>query len=572
MTMSRTDAVHEASTAKWPTLIVGIKHLRSEMLHLLGFSFMMNLLVLAVPVFMIQVFDRVLTSHSIETLTLLAIGTITALIIMMILDIIRGRIIVRVAGTLEQKLSTDMSRDRHINGFADVAKLRNFLNGPALITCLDMPWVPLFIALIFIIHPTLGWIALCGAAMMLCLAYLSERLTRSNVIASRRADDTLGNFTQHFSKHTKMQRSNRSLSGFANTWHSTLEQAAATRIALLDRLQTSAAIGRFLRLVLQISLISGAAVLVTTGQLTAGGMIAASVIAARALGPIERTQEAWRALVNARAQFTRLAQIHIQPPQSHDAFPICETASLESEGLAYIPKNASRPLFSNISFKLSGGEMLGISGVSNSGKSTLARLLAGLIHPTQGRIRYDNQDVFGSDHNINRPDIAYLSQTSALLPGTIGQNIASFADIPLDQIHKAAQLAGVDDAILEMPAGYETEIYPGTTYLSAGITQRILLARIYCQNARLLVLDEPYTHLDNTGVSSLMTALTELRNKGCMVVVISQRPSLLAQCDQVMIIDDGQARFVEKRKKAELTVLEGISAPEPESRPMEAVQ
>lgn len=570
MTMSRTDAVHESTPAtKWPGLVAAFKHLRGELIHLLGFSFAMNLLVLAVPIFMIQVFDRVLTSHSMETLTLLALATVAALLVMAVLDVIRGRILVRSAGVLERSLSADLVANGHFNRYTDIAKLRNFLNGPALTTCLDMPWVPLFIGLIFIIHPALGWIALSGAAVMVMLAYFSERLTRSNVIASRHADDFLGNLTHQMNGHVQSQGCGKPLKGLSDTWQLKQYDAIAARTVLLDRLQTSAAIGRFLRLVLQIALISGAAVLVTTGQLTAGGMIAASVIAARALGPIERAQEAWRTIVDARAQLSRLAKILIPRPQPNDGFPVFKTPRLDVEGLAYIAPSGARPVFSNVSLQLEGGEMLGVSGSSDSGKSTLARLLVGFDHPTQGRIRFNKQDVSDIGHDSN---IAYLSQSATLLPGTIAQNIARFAEISLDQIHYAALLAGVDDAILDLPHGYETQINPNYTSLSAGIAQRIKLARVYCQQPSFLVLDEPYTHLDNAGVSSLLSALNQLRDQGCVIVVISQRPSLLAQCDKVMILQDGIARIVGKRKKAELTVFEGTSPENEETQPVEAAQ
>ncbi len=569
MTMSRTDAVHKATTStKWPGLVATFKTLRGELIHLFGFSFAMNLLVLAVPIFMIQVFDRVLTSHSMETLTLLVIGTVSALLVMAVLDVIRGRILVRSAGAMEQSLSADLVRHGHFNRYSDIANLRNFLNGPTLITCLDMPWVPLFIGLIFVIHPTLGWIALCGAVALVLLAYVSERLTRSDTIASRRADDLLGSFTHQVGNHAQNQSATKPSFGLSDTWRSKQDEAITARTILLDRLQTSAAIGRFLRLVLQIALIAGAAVMVTTGQLTAGGMIAASIIAARALSPIERTQEAWRTIIDARAQLSRLSTLNIPQSQPTNGFPISAVPCLDVEGVAYIAPGGARPVFSNVSFNIQGGEMLGISGSSNAGKSTFARLLTGLERPTQGRIRFDKQDIADADIS----NIAYLSQSNVLLPGTIAQNIAHFADVPLDQIHQAARLAGVDDAILDLADGYETQINSHHSDISAGIAQRIQLARIYCQHPRFLVLDEPYTHLDNAGVSSLLAALNDIKKQGCVIIVISQRPSLLAQCDKVMILQDGMARFVGKLRKAELTVLDNSPSQQIEAQPLEAAQ
>lgn len=568
--MSRTDAVDpEASAPKWAGLIHAVRGIRAELVHLLGFSFAMNLLVLSVPIFMIQVFDRVLTSQSMDTLVFLAIGTVAALSVMAMLDIIRGRILVRMGGAFEQSLGADLVENGHLSRYGDLARLRQFINGPAVTTCLDLPWVPLFIALIFVIHPTLGWIALCATIIMVCLALITEKMTRSTVIASRGADEALGAFTQNIKDH---QYANAIPSGLSQTWRSKLIQANDKRLTLIDRLHTSAAFGRYFRLVFQVGLISGAAVLVTSGQITAGGMIAASVIATRALGPIERAQEAWRALVDALAQLSRLSTIRIASAQPDLASHITGTTTIDVEGLAYMPSGDARPLFSGVSFNLKSGEMLGISGASNSGKSTLARLLTGHDRPTQGRARFNKMDVFSLLSSGAAPSISYLPQAATLLPGTIAQNIASFADIPLDRIQDAAKLAGVDDAILDFPNGYQTMIGKTDRALSAGISQRVLLARTYCGGADLLVLDEPYTHLDNEGVSALLSALAELRKAGHAVVVISQRPSLLAQCDQVIVLQDGHAHFVEKRKKAELKVLEGSSEREIQSEPMEAAQ
>lgn len=568
--MSRTDAVDpETGAPKWARLIHAVRGIRAELVHLLGFSFAMNLLVLSVPIFMIQVFDRVLTSQSMDTLVFLAIGTVAALSIMAMLDIIRGRILVRMGGAFEQSLGADLVEHGQLNRYGDLARLRQFINGPAVTTCLDIPWVPLFIALIFVIHPTLGWIALGGTIIMICLALITEKMTRSTVIASRGADEALGVFTQNIKDH---QYANAAPFGLSQTWQSKLDHAIDKRTSLIDRVHTSVAFGRFFRLVFQVGLISGAAVLVTSGQITAGGMIAASVIATRALGPIERAQEAWRALVDARAQLSRLSTIRIASDRSDMASPNTGTTTIDAEGLAYMPSGDARPLFSGVSFSLKGGEMLGISGASNSGKSTLARLLTGHERPTQGRVRLNKKDVFSLGPNGVTPLVSHLSQAATLLPGTIAQNIASFANIPLDQIHDAAKLAGVDDAILDLPHGYKTIIGKTERALSAGIAQRVLLARTYCDGADLLVLDEPYTHLDNAGVSALLSALNELRRAGHAVIVISQRPSLLAQCDQVMVLQNGHAHFVEKRKKAELKVLEGSSAREIETEPMEAAQ
>lgn len=564
---THTETCDRASVTKNSSpLHAAILDLKSEMVHLLAFSFAINLLVLAVPIFMIQVFDRVLTSNSMETLAVLAIGTVIALLVMACLDIIRGRILIRTAHRLERGLSEKLVCAGHADRCSSVAGLRGFIGGAGMTTLLDMPWAPMFIGLIFVIHPTLGWIALGGAATLLGLAFFSERFVRKNHITSISTDRELHQFTSQISGKEKYDNFHAASEGLIRSWLSGFDQASQARLHFAERVQTSATIGRFIRMGLQICLITGAAVLIANGQLTAGGMIAASIIAARALGPFERAQEAWRSITDARVQIHRLSQLDLSVKTSKAAFPDVDSPRLDVEGIAYIPKHHSRPLFANLSLSLSAGAMLGISGASGTGKSTLGGLLAGFCKPTQGRVRFNLRDTHLRSTLDNGPAICLVSQSSQLMSGTIAENISLFSDAPFEHISKAARLTGAEDAILDLPDGYETRVGPGSKSLSAGVTQRIFLAQAICQNPKLLILDEPYTHLDNAGVTSLLTAIAELRATGCIIVIISQRPSILARCDNVMILQDGHGRFVERRGKAALKLMAGSNrkiAPNP---------
>jgi len=540
----------------WPSLITALSNTKSHIGHLLAFSFAINLLVLAVPIFMIQIFDRVLVSHSFETLTVLAIGAIAALVVMSALDLVRGRILSRAALKLEDSLGQDLLAKQRQARLGDVAKLRQFIAGPMMITLLDAPWVPLFLLVIYLLHPTLGLIALAGVILLAFAAIVAEQWTRAPLVAARAAERKITELSQNLARDDGSAAVHGMELHLAKHWQQAQRATARQRLLLADRTHTASVFGRFARLALQVALMAAAAGLVITGQVTPGVMVAASVIAARAFGPVERAQELTRAFSDIRAALSRLLMTKVPHVPKVSGFPIGETPKLEVRKLAIYPEGHREPLFSNVSFEASGGEMIGITGASGTGKSVLSRLLVGLDTPTQGKVALDRQDIRQITMERARTDIAYLSQSPKLHTGTIADNISRFGDPQSPEVYNAARFAGAEDAILELPDGYLTMVGQDEPPLPQGLAQRILMARTFFDDPRLIVLDEPYTFLDNHGIERLLGTLTHFRSAGSIVIVVSQRPSVLAQCDRVLVLENNSGRLVTRNPAANLRLLE----------------
>lgn len=540
----------------WPSLITALSNTKSHVGHLLAFSFAINLLVLAVPIFMIQIFDRVLVSHSFETLTVLAIGAIAALVVMSALDLVRGRILSRAALKLEDSLGQDLLAKQRQARLGDVAKLRQFIAGPMMITILDAPWVPLFLIVIYMLHPTLGLIALAGVILLAFAALVAEQWTRGPLVAARAAEKKISELSRNLANDDGSAAVHGLELQLAKHWQKAQKATARQRLLLADRTHTASVIGRFARLALQISLMAAAAGLVITGQVTPGAMVAASVIAARAFGPVERAQELTRAFSDVRAALSRLLMTKVPVSPKVSGFPSSDEPKLEVRNLAIYLEGGREPLFSNVSFNAVGGEMIGITGASGSGKSMLSRLLVGLDTPAQGRVALDHHDMSRITMERARSDIAYLSQSPKLHTGTIADNISRFGDPQSPEIYSAARFAGVETAILNLPDGYLTKVGQDTPPLPQGLAQRILMARTFFDDPRLIVLDEPYTFLDNHGIERLLSTLTHFRSVGSIVIVVSQRPSVLAQCDRVLILENNSGRVVTRNPATKLRLLE----------------
>ncbi len=541
----------------WPAFVNALTATRGQIGHLLCFSFAINLLVLAVPVFMIQVFDRVLASHSFETLTVLAIGAVAALLVMSALDLVRGRILARAAMKLEDSVGEDLLAKHRQARLGDVARLRQFIAGPVMVTLLDAPWIPVFLCIVFLLHPTLGWIATLGAVMLGLLALGSERWMRGLVIETRDAEKKAARLAGTLADDDGSAAVFGLDAHLGRRWKKQQAKTARDRLRLADRTYTIGVMARFIRLAMQITLMASAAALVISSQITPGAMVAASVIAARALGPFERAQDAWRTLVEVRAILARLLKTEVKKPNPISGFPPLDIPVLEVKGVSMLKDGVREAVFSNVCFNARGGEMIGVTGPSGSGKTLLARLLVGLDTPAHGRVLLDHDDIRNITLDRARNDIAYLSQTPALLPGTIAENISRFSALDAPEIYAAARFVGAEDAILELPYGYMTEVGPGTPPLPQGLAQKILMARTIFADPRLIVLDEPYTFLDNAGIERLIGTLTHYRDSGSIIVAISQRPSVLAQCDRVIVFENGKARIVDRLKQQPLRLMEG---------------
>ena len=533
-----------------------------------AFSLALNLLMLVAPLYTLQVFDRVLTSRSTETLAYLTLLAIFAFVIFWGLDIARGRVMVNVGIWLERFSGSSALRaslasaldnkNASIGVLRDLSQVRSFLIGPAVFPILDAPWTPIFLAAIFLLHPMLGWVALCGAIVLLILGLANDMLTRSPLMLS-------GQFGTHAQDDVQAAVRNADVIHAMGMIPNVIARWAQATNLSLDK-QTSAtkisglisASSKSIRMVLQIGIMGLGAWLVLQNELTAGGMIAGSILTARALAPVEQATSLWRSAIVAMASYRRLKQslgTEQQPAQQVAMRP--PQGNLRVEGLSFAYPGQKEPVLRNISFELRAGQSLGLIGPTASGKSTLARLLVGNLKPRLGHARLDGVDLSTWSSDDRGQYIGYVPQDIELFNGTVVENIARLAAPDKELAYTAASIAGVHDDILRLPQGYDTRVGPGGMALSGGQRQKIGLARAAYGNPRLVVLDEPNSNLDLTGESALVQALEKLRERGSTVIIIAHRPSLLRNVDSILFLRNGTVHMMGPRDN----VIEAIRAP-----------
>ena len=514
------------------------------------FSLFINLLMLVTPLYMLQLFDRVLGSRSTDTLIILTIITILALLTMAGLMVLRGRILVWIGTWVDRRIGGSVlaagieqamvGREPSVQGLRDVSTVRTFLTGTGIFPLMDAPWTPIFIVIVFLLHPLLGWISLIGASILFALALVNELATRK--LLARSAGASIHSLQQ---AETAVNNADAILAmGMAPNLIHRWQQQNAETIALQARASNrSGAItsaSKFTRLLLQISMLGAGAWLVLQGEITPGVMIAGSILMARALAPVEQAIGTWRSATSARDAFKRVKNLLASLPASSATMPLPPPAgNISTEGLAYVHPGASDPVIRGITFELKAGEALGLIGPSASGKTTLARLLVGNLVPRAGHARLDGMDVAQWASVDRGQHVGYLPQDIELFGGTVRDNIARMSEGDTDQIIKAAKLAGVHELIMRLPKGYETEIGKGGATLSGGERQRIALARALYGDPKLIILDEPNASLDSEGEAALVDALRGLSENKVTMVVIAHRPSILRYMDKVLVLRDG---------------------------------
>jgi ATP-binding cassette subfamily C protein len=544
------------------------------------FSFCINLLYLGSPLYMLQVYDRVLASGSRYTLVMLTVALVLALAAMAALDAIRARVLVRCGVGFDARLSTRLmtaliDRGARSGGvrraelLRDLDQLRQLLAGPAVHALFDLPWLPIYVAILCLLHPVLGLIALAGALGLLALAALNELVTGRTL---RRANDAASRsygVTDAALRNAEVIQAMGMQAGLLARWRQDRDEMLFCQAVASDRNATVTALTKFTRLLLQSLILGAGAWLALDRAVTPGVIFAGSLLMGRALAPIEQLVGAWKLLVSARQSYRRVRELLIAEPDRAPAMALPPPhGRLSVERLVYAPPGSDRPLLKGIAFELAEGQGLGLIGPSASGKSTLARLLVGAWRPTLGHVRLDGADI----HEWSRADVGrhvgYLPQDIELFAGTVRDNIARFTDAAPAEIVAAARQAGIHEMILRLPAGYETEIGEGGAALSGGQRQRIALARALLGAPRLLVLDEPNANLDADGEQALARTLAELKAAGTTLVVIAHRPAVLATVDQILVLRDGAVEALGPRAEivARLTAL-AAAPPTPHPTP-----
>ncbi|MGE0253105.1 MAG: type I secretion system permease/ATPase [Alphaproteobacteria bacterium] len=516
-----------------------------------AFSLCINALMLASPIYMMQVYDRVIATGNIDTLVLLTLMVVASLAVLATLEGLRGRVMTRVANWLDRRLApvvlsgavAETIRSHGVpsaQGLRDLATVRGYIGGQGVFPLFDAPWVPVFLFVIFLVHPMLGWVSVAGAVALFALALANEFTTRRPLSQASGAASRALNQADAAVRNADVIAAMGMLPALVARWRDGAEKALVlqTRASDMGGIVTSAA--KFVRLLLQVAILGVGAYYVIAHEMTGGAMIAASIIMGRALAPVEQLIAAWRSFVGARTAYSRLAGlIERAPPLGGRMTLPAPEGRIEVDRVSFAPQGVREPILKQVSFALAPGEALGLIGPSAAGKTTLVRLLVGSLLPSAGHVRLDGADVAGWDLADRGRHIGYLPQMIELFAGSVRDNIARLGEAEDAAVVEAARLAGAHDLILGLPQGYDTPIGDGGVPISGGQRQRIGLARAVFGNPRLVVLDEPNSHLDAAGEQALVEAVVGLKKAGATIVLIAQRAGVMAQMDKILLLRAG---------------------------------
>lgn len=519
------------------------------------FSTVANLLVLVVPLYLLQVYDRVLPASSVETLVYLTIIAAVMLIVLAVVDVVRARYANRVAARLDRDAGTLLfltAMNGPRAGFGDVQPLRdlstarNFIASRNLLALFDLPFLPIFVGILYFIHPTLFVATLVGTLVMLAIAGLNQWAASGSSRAASEALVAAMNSAQAFARHFESVRALGMARNVTEIWGKRYVEAVRATDVVTGTNATYGSISRTLRMLLQIAILGIGAWLVLHNEITAGMIFASSLISARALQPLDQVIGSWQQITEAQRAYGRIRAAQRNAPyrlENRLELPEPE-GHLALEDVVYsLPDSdaGAPPLIKRVSFEARPGESVAIIGQSQAGKSTLARLIVGALTPRAGTVRLDGADIRNWDPDQLGDHVGYLSQDSEIFPGTIAQNISRFArDVSDADIVQAAQRAQVHQMVLRLKQGYMTPVGPSGARLSGGERQRIGLARAFFGNPRLVVLDEPNANLDAEGEAALERAIQEAKARGTTVLLITHRAQIAAKCDRILFLRDGQ--------------------------------
>ncbi|WP_353390527.1 type I secretion system permease/ATPase [Ruegeria sp. HU-ET01832] len=551
------------------TLQVSLRAILRNLAFVLVLTCATNILILAIPIYLFQISDRVLTSRSLDTLIMLTAIVAGAVIFQSAFDAVRRFMLMRTAVEVNARLGAPIlsaaahaslhGTGREYQTLGDLQQVRGFLVSGTLISFLDVPFAPLFILMIFLVHPQLGMIVIVTAVLLMVIALINQRMTAGPFAEANRAQSMANQHLDSMSRNSQIINALAMIPEAVRIWGRDTAQSLTWQVRAQDRNVIFAAISRAVRLLTQIAILGWGAFLALQGEITGGMVIAASIIAGRAFAPIEGSIEGWNGFLLTRGAYGRIKNLLSNSALQFEKLRLPRPEGrLDVERLLFVPGGTKRVVLNGISFALNPGETLAIIGNSGAGKTTLGKTLVGSILPTSGSVRLDLMDIRNWDPRQFGESIGYLPQDVQLFPGTIKDNIGRMREDATDeQIHDAAVLADVHNMIATLPQGYETVVAADGSPLSGGQKQRIALARAFFGNPRLVVLDEPNSNLDVAGDQALARAIAQAKENKITVVVITQKPTLLNVVDKIMLLTDGRVALFGQREQ----VLQQLNGP-----------
>jgi ATP-binding cassette subfamily C exporter for protease/lipase len=538
------------------------------------FSLASNLLYLALPIYTNLIYSRVLASQSASTLWVLTLGVGFVFVISSVIDGLRAQVLSRFGVLFDHQVASrtfaalfDAVLRRQggarAQAMRDLDTVRQTIGGPSVAVMFDVPWIPLFLILLYIVDPLIGIATTIGGVILLVLAIAQDRATRVPRTESSEAALQSYTFTEAALRNGEVVRALGMLPTLGRQWAQYRHVSVEAGSRATDKGNVYGGAIRLVRMLIQIAIIAIGAFLVIERSIPSGLLFANMILASRALAPVERIVGSWQGLFAAVEAYKRLDRVlaDYEPPVPTTQLPV-PTGRLTVENVSFAPAGAPSLVLLNLSFEIQPGEMIGIVGKSGAGKSTLARLMAGIWRPASGLVRLDGADVYTWDREDFGRHVAYQPQNTELFAGTVRSNICRFQIDAVDaDIVRAAQAAGAHELILRLPKGYETELGEGGSILSSGQRQRVGLARTLYGDPKVVVLDEPNANLDAEGEAALMEAVRSLKERGSTVVLISHKPGAFVHADRVMVLANGRIAKFGARDQVLAEIMRGPSAP-----------
>lgn len=537
------------------------------------FSFFINLLMLAPPFYMMQTYNRVLSSGSHTTLLMLTLILVFLLATMGVLEWVRQRMLVRTSSKLDSLLKdrmfdTSFKQSLYSGGnvsdaqpLKDLDGVRQFMTGNGFFAFFDAPWLPLYLAVMFTFSPWYGLVAVFAAVVLIVMAVFNERSTAPLFQEAAKHQIQAEAVASRNLRNAEVIESMGMLDNIRNRWRKSSAEALYWQSAASDKASGFSSTSKTFRLTMQSLILGLGAILVLDTQISPGAMIAGSILLGRALAPIDLLIGSWKQFVTARTQYQRLNQLLDQlPPETEKMTLPSPTGNIMVEQAVVAPPLSKMPVIKGVQFAIQKGDVIAIIGPSASGKSTLARAMLGIWPVMSGKVRLDGADINHYNRDELGPYVGYLPQDVELFEGTVSENIARFGDVDSEKVVAAARAAGVHELILRLPKGYDTPIGQGGGSLSGGQRQRIGLARALYDDPVIVVLDEPNSNLDDQGELALANCIKGLKQSGTTVVLITHRPNILGLVDRIMVLTDGKIAAFDTRDKVLALLKEGSSA------------